>query len=187
MAQVKNNVLLSGLSGKLGDSIVFRQLNGKTIVAKLPGPPQTSSEKQKKMRGHFQQAIIYAKNAVRAADTKERYAAEAKKRKGLTAYNVAIADFFHAPDIHTVDLSKYAGNTGDEIHVTASDDFAVQSVHVQIHNADGSLVEEGYASHTTDNVWVYVATCFNESLDGDRIVVTASDLPGNTTSEERNV
>jgi hypothetical protein len=187
MAQSKNNVVTFGLSGKVGNILVFRQRDGKTIVAKLPKQPQPASEKQVAMRKRFQQATIYAKNAIEATDTAARYAAEAKKKKGLTAYNVAVADFFHAPDIHTIDLSKYNGNAGDEIRITASDDFAVKSVHVQINNADGSLVEEGNASHEAGNVWVYVAASLNENLDGDRIVVTASDLPGNIAAEERSL
>jgi hypothetical protein len=47
---------------------------------------------------------VYAKGAVEAAETKELYDKEAKKKKGVTAYNVAVADFFSAPDIHTIDL-----------------------------------------------------------------------------------
>jgi hypothetical protein len=187
MAKSTNNVLTYGLSGKIGDLLVFRQKDGKTIVAKVPEQTKTASDKQKEQRKRFQQATIYAKNAVEAADTKGLYDEGAKKKKGITAYNVAVADFFSAPDIHTVDLSAYTGKVGDEIRVTVSDDFAVQSVHVQINNADGSLVEDGYATHGAGDLWVYAATQPNESLDGDRIVISASDLPGNITTEQRSL
>jgi len=36
MAQSKNNIITHGLSGKVGDLIVFRSWNGKTIVASKP-------------------------------------------------------------------------------------------------------------------------------------------------------
>jgi hypothetical protein len=187
MAKSTNNVLTYGLSGKIGDLLVFRQKDGKTIVAKVPEQSKTTSDKQKEQRKRFQQATIYAKNAVNSAGVKERYAEGAKKKKGITAYNVAVADFFNAPDIHSIDLSEYTGKVGDEIRVTVSDDFAVQSVHVQINNADGSLVEDGYAVYSAGNLWIYAATQPNENLDGDRIVISASDLPGNITTEERSL
>ncbi|MDR1198508.1 MAG: hypothetical protein LBK94_05790 [Prevotellaceae bacterium] len=187
MAKSKNNVITYGLSGKIGDLLVFRQVDGKTIVSKIPEQPKTVSEKQKANRGRFQQAVIYAKIAIEAAETKDLYAEQAKKKKGITAYNIAVADFFNAPDIDTVDLSAYAGAAGDVIRIIVSDDFAVKSVHVKISNADGSLVEEGYAVRGAGNLWIYTAVQNNDSLDGDRILITASDLPGNTVSEERSL
>jgi hypothetical protein len=66
-----------------------------------------------------------------------------------------------------------------------SDDFAVKSVHVRIINADGSLVEEGPAVNSAGSAWIYTAAQNNESLDGDKIIITASDLPGNITTEEQ--
>jgi hypothetical protein len=187
MAKSKNNVVTYGLSGKVGDLLIFRQKDGKTIVAKVAEPSKTASDKQKETRKRFQQATIYAKAATVMPETKDLYVEAAKKKKGQTAYNVAVADFFNAPDINTVDVSDYAGEEGDTIRVIASDDFAVKSVQVQISNADGSLVEEGEATHSVGNLWIYTATQRNESLDGDRIVITASDLPGNSTTEERSL
>jgi hypothetical protein len=184
MAKSKNNVVTYGLSGKIGDLLVFSQRDGKTIVSKLPQTPTVASEKQKEQRKRFQKATIYAKAAVADVQTKEQYNLAAKKKKGLTAYNIAVADFFNAPDIDTVDLSAYTGSAGDEIRIIVTDDFAVKSVHVHISNADGTLVEEGYAVNSAGNIWIYAATQNNESLDGDKIVITASDLPGNIVTEE---
>jgi hypothetical protein len=121
MATSKNNVVTFGLSGKIGDMLVFRQMGGRTIVSS-------------------------------------------------------------APDIEQVDLSGYTGKVGDRILVQASDDFAVKSVHVHIANADGSLVEKGEAEHA-GILWAYTATQNNESLEGDKIIISASDLPGNVTEE----
>lgn len=36
MAESKNNIVTHGLSGKVGDLLVFSQRNGKTIVSKAP-------------------------------------------------------------------------------------------------------------------------------------------------------
>jgi hypothetical protein len=46
------------------------------------------------------------------------------------------------------------GKVGDVIGTTATDDHAVQSVHVKIENSNGSLVEEGDAQQqAAPNQW----------------------------------
>jgi hypothetical protein len=185
MATSKKNVVTFGLSGKIGDMLVFRQMGGKTIVSSVPEKSQVASEKQLAQRKRFQQAIIYAQIATADPETKGLYDAAAKKGKKLV--NVAVADLFNAPDIEQIDLSGYSGNVGDRIRIIASDDFAVKSVHVRITNADGSLVEEGNAAQGVSKLWIYTAAQSNEQLDGDKIVVSASDLPGNVTTEEETL
>jgi hypothetical protein len=189
MAKQKNNVVTHGLSGKVGDLLIFRQIKGKTVVSKIPEMPKTATEKQKASRRRFQQATLYAKQATKNPVTRDLYAAAANKGKdkGRTAYNVAVADFYNAPDIDTIDVSSYAGAVGDEIRVIASDDFLVKSCHIQIIDADGSTVEEGEAVNSAGNLWIYAATQNNESLESNKIIVTVSDLPGNITQEERSI
>ncbi|MDR2287370.1 MAG: hypothetical protein LBE04_07850 [Prevotellaceae bacterium] len=101
-------------------------------------PPKS----KKKSRKRFQKATIYAKGAIDDPQIREQYDAVTKKKKGLTAYNVTVADFYNAPDIEEIDLSGYAGDAGDEIKIIASDDFKVISVHVEIINADGENTDE---------------------------------------------
>jgi hypothetical protein len=94
MAKQKGNVVTYGLSGKIGDLLIFRQVGGKTVISKIPEPSKTVSEKQKAHRKRFQQAVIYAQSALALPETGDRYAAAAKK--GQTPINVAVADFFNA-------------------------------------------------------------------------------------------
>jgi len=187
MAESKNNVITHGLSGKLGDLIVFRNRNGKTYVASTPreqtGEP---SEAQKKHQKKFQQAVLYGKSALADPATKAAYQASAAQNEN--AYNVAVADFMHAPDIDEIDLSTYSGKVGDTIKVKATDNFIVKEVAVGIFNADGSEVEHGLAQLSTNGIdWVYTTTANNESLAGDKIVIQATDLPGNTTIGEKEL
>ena len=185
MAQSKNNIITHGMSGKIGDLIVFRNLNGKTIVASKPTERKGElSEGQKQNLKRFQQATIYAKSAVADPALKEEYKAVAKE--GESAYNVAVADFMHAPDISEVNLSHYSGKVGDTISLTATDDFKVVEVFVSILNEDGTEVEEGYAQPAPGGVaWIYTATANNDSLTGDKIIIRASDLPGHTAEVEQ--
>lgn len=185
MAKSKNNVITHGLSGKIGDLLIFRQVHGQTVVSKVAEPPTTTSEKQAAHRKRFQQAVLYAKAAVESPETGKLYKAAAKK--GKRVFNLAVADFFNAPDIDSIDVSEYSGNAGDRILVTATDDFAVKSVSVRIVNADGSLVEDGEAVQSTGALWIYTAAQNNENLEGDKIVITVADLPGNLSSEELKI
>jgi len=185
MAQSKNNIITHGMSGKIGDLIVFRTLNGKTIVTNKPAKRKGElSEGQKLHHKRFQQATIYAKSATANPALKEAYKEAAKE--GLTPYNVAVADFMHAPDINEVNVSKYNGKAGSTISINATDDFKVAEVFVIILNQDGTEVEEGYAQPTPGGIeWIYTATADNDSLTGDKIIIRASDLPGHTTELEQ--
>jgi hypothetical protein len=183
MAKSKNNVITRGLSGKIGEMLIFRQVGGRTVVSTVTEQQLSASDAQTKHRKRFQQAAIYAKGAAHDEQAGDLYAAAAKQRK-ISAFNVALADFLNGPDIELVDISKYTGAPGDEIRIIASDNFAVESVFVNITNIDGSLVEEGYAVKGLANSWVYVAQQTNENLEGDRILITAADLPGNVTEQE---
>ncbi|GIJ97564.1 hypothetical protein CAPN001_21330 [Capnocytophaga stomatis] len=186
MAESKNNIITHGLSGKVGDLLVFSQRNGKTIVSQKPTKKTITSEKVKEQMAKFQQATIYAKTALKNPAVKEEYQSEADKKQGVTAYNVAVADMLQAPKIEQIDLSGYTSQVGDTIKVRAYDDFKVVSVTIHIYNSDGSLVEEGNA---VDNGldWVYTATQINADLSGDKIVARATDLPTNTTESVKNI
>jgi hypothetical protein len=62
MAKQKGNVVTHGLRGKVGDLLIFRQVDGETIVSKIPESSKTVSEGQKRQRKNFQKAIFYAKS-----------------------------------------------------------------------------------------------------------------------------
>jgi hypothetical protein len=185
MAKQKGNVVTHGLSGKVGDLLVFRQRDGQTIVSKIPEQSKTVSEKQKAQRHRFRQAVIYARSAVEDPETKEIYDAVAAK-KGKTPFIAAVADFLGVPEIEHIDLSRYTGQQGDTIRLEVSDDTMVKYVHVSIIKSDGSLLEEGEAKPDVSGyVWTYIATQNNSDLSGDKIVVSVSDLPGNVVEESK--
>lgn len=72
MAESKNNIITHGLSGKVGDLIVFSQRNGKTIVSRAPRDKTTEdTENQKAHKRKFQRAILYSKVVLSNPDTKK--------------------------------------------------------------------------------------------------------------------
>ena len=85
-------------------------------------------------------------------------------------------------------MDRYTGEAGSFITVTVTDDFVVSSVHVKIENMDGTMVEEGEAVQANTGIdWVYTATVANENMSGDKITVTAYDMPGNTDNFENEI
>lgn len=187
MAESKNNVVTHGLSGKVEDLLVFSQRNGKTIVSKVPQERTGElSDKQEVQKLKFQRAVLYAKTVMNDVDKKQMYEAMSDDSKGISAYNVAVADLLNAPKIQEINLSTYTGNPGDIIRIIATDDFEVVSVIVKIENADGSLVEEGNAVNNGAE-WVYTATVLNADLSGDKITIIASDNPANLTEKSETL
>jgi hypothetical protein len=182
----KNNRVMRGASGALGDELVFRQRAGKTVIS-VPQLPRLDNptEKQKAVRIKFEAASQYATTAIANADLKEAY--QAKAKRGMSAYNVALTDFFKAPVVTGIDISNYSGSPGDTIQVLATDDFKVQAVRVSILNAAGAIVEEGAAIAAPDanDRWIYTATTANAAAAGGKVSVQASDLPGNVTTAEQ--
>ena len=113
-------------------------------------------------------------------DSKERHALMRRAPAGKSVYQVALADFLKAPDIKEVDVSKYNGQIGSTIRVRATDDFMVSQVWVAICIKDGNILEQGEAQRLANGVdWLYTATVNNTIMAGNKIVVRASDLPGN--------
>lgn len=172
----------------VGDQIVYSQRRGKTIVGVAPrasSVPPTAA--QIAHRRAFQQAAIYAQGEALDPAVRNIYGAEANERQ-VSVYNIVLADMLQAPDIEEIDLTRYTGQVGDTLLVTAVDDFAVVQVRIRIENGDGSLVETGDAvQQPNPQQWLYTATVRNASLAGDKITVQVTDRPGNLDQEVRTL
>lgn len=97
---------------------------------------------------------------------------------------MAMTDFLRPPVITEVNHSAYDGTaSGQKIIVQVADAVKVTAVKVEIQNSDESTVEQGNAT-LKDGKWEYVTTATNVSTAGDKIIITATDRPGNTTKKE---
>ncbi|MES2380007.1 MAG: hypothetical protein V4538_03135 [Bacteroidota bacterium] len=184
MAIVNKNLITKGLSGMLGGTLVFRSVGDKTVVATAPSTSKVPTVAQKNQRERFQQAVLYAKSQMADPIIKAEYETHAKGSGAPNAYNIAVADFFNAPDITEIDLSKYLGKKGDTIRIRVTDDFKVESVSVEITNDKGT--EKGNAVMQANKLdWLYTVIDDNTSTVGNKIVIKAYDMPGNETKEEQ--
>lgn len=186
MSKIKNNPLLKGASGMLGDVIVFREVRGKLIMANRPKKRDEPTEQQRITKLRFLRAVSYGKQQAADPVSKAEYAAAINDRNN-SAYAVAMNDYLSAPVIDMVDVSAYHGSVGDTIAINASDDFKVVSVRVTITDSNGNLIEQGEAllREGTPDDWRYTATVENATLPGTKVVVAASDKPGNVTRAEK--
>jgi len=179
MAKVKLNPLLEQVRGQLGD-LVFKQYADKTVLSRKPSFEGVEwSAAQVTHRERFRQAVAYAKSALADPEAQAAYSAAARAA-GRTAFNLAVADFFHLPVVDEVDLSGYSGRVGDPITIRASDDFAVVEVRVILMGAEGEVLETDTAVETPPGSgrWVYRATTAAPTGATVRVVVTATDRPG---------
>ncbi len=185
MSQIKNNPLLKGASGMLGDVVVFREVRGKVIMCNRPKKSETPTEHQKEMSSRFLRAVRYARKQLSIPEAKAEYALGITDSKH-SAYVVALADYLNAPTISAVDASRYKGAVGDILFIRASDDFKVVAVQVIIRNEADVVIEQGDAVLQPDSFddWQYKATVPNATLVGTKIEVKASDKPGNVTTAE---
>ena len=185
MAKVKLNPILEQLSGKVGD-LVFKRYGDKTVIAQAPDTENRAwSEAQAAHRERFRQAALYGKMVMADPETKALYE-QAAEAKGKPVFSLTVADFFKAPSVDEIDLSAYTGAAGDEIVITASDDFDVASVGVALTDGEGNAIENGAAVETPPDSgrWLYTATADVETGTTVRISVTAEDRPGGVGSSE---
>ncbi|PZR23717.1 MAG: hypothetical protein DI535_23475 [Citrobacter freundii] len=182
MAESRYNVVMHGASGVVGGLIQFSQRNGKTIIGKRRKRSSTPSEGQLGIRRKFKKAAVFAQVSLEIPERLALY--EAQAAPGITAFNVAIKDYFTPPEIVEIINTSYTGAPGGRIDILATDDVSVRSVTVSINTAQGTLVESGEAVKTEQGFWYYTTTAVSPLPEGSKVVVTAIDLPGNTTNAE---
>ena len=132
MALVKNNPMVDGISGMVGNSIVFKQVRGKTIMCNRPPKPQTQSAPQKETRDRFRKASEWAKSILLDADQKAYYQKKAHKLKLPNAYTAAIADYMRSAKVTQV--NQYDDKTTFSVH---KKDFAVVQVDIVVKKDSG--------------------------------------------------
>ena len=164
MAKVRDNIVVRGLSGSIGDVVLQHMPDGKTYVRSRPDFSRRKFSKgQKKHQSRFQEAVAYARDAAKSKPIYAKLAAGTTK----SAYNFALSDWFNPPVIHTIERKR------GRIRVEASDNVMVTRVQVTVLDEKGKVVEKGEAVKADERWWEYVT-----SADG-KVMAEAWDLAGN--------
>ena len=189
MAHSNNSIITGKFKGSLGKELVFREWEGKTVVAKSPksrtgDPTPAQAELQEK----FLIASRYAKAVTQNPDQSLAQAYAMVLRARQNVYSRSLEDFMSPPVVKRIDTVSYKGSVGDMIITRAVDDFRVTAVRVEIYAADGTLLEAGNTVQNPNGLdWTYQATKVNSAaagLAGCKIKAIASDVPGNEASLE---
>ncbi len=185
MAKMSDNNATHGIRGKV-NQLVYRQRKGETFISKPPIRSAPYSEAQKNIVSTFKQAVLYARSILQDAAIKLAYTKKAKRNQ--TPFNLAIADYFKAPVIVSVDLAQLANQIGSKISALVTDNFRVEAVKVKIEKSNGTLVEEGDAVLQPDGLhWLYITTTATAKTTGNKVSITATDLPGNSIVDQKTI
>jgi hypothetical protein len=64
----------------------------------------------------------------------------------------------------------------------------LKTVKVGIEKSDGTLIEEGNAAIQPDGLnWQYTTTTANGNNAGNKLLITATDLPGHSITEQKTI
>lgn len=96
MAKLSEDSPLNGMGGTIGKDLVFRTVNGETIVSQKPVfNPKKTTRAQKQTRSRFAQASLFAKKVTRDPLKKEYYKKMAMDLKLPNAYTAAIKEYMN--------------------------------------------------------------------------------------------
>jgi hypothetical protein len=184
MAVSYNNVITLNYSGRVGD-IVFRNYNGKSVMAKRPDCSKViKTARQFEFMNKFAKAVKYGLFVKDNPALCEYYK---KKRPDLSPYHAGVSDYQSSPVIEHVDVSEYQGHPGDVVTVSAWDKWNIEGVGVVIFNSLGDVIEFGEAvpkEFSGNTEWDYTATIENQDYKSSRILVRVKDRPGNVVEAE---
>jgi hypothetical protein len=156
MPKINQNIIMQGLVGMLGNSIVLRKHGNSTIMTIAPKKSSTPpTENQLTRRAKFKEAVAYAQAQLKDERSKAIY--QTKATTVRTAYHIALADYMNAPVVHEINIGKGMTRKGDIIEVRASDDFEVMAVTLYFLAADAQILHTAPASLTALNeLWKYI-------------------------------
>lgn len=183
MAKTKS-LLTAGLRGTVGGTLVFRRLNGETVVAAAPVPSSKQpSEGQVMQRERFRLASLYAKRAFNDPELRVEYELAAKMKKLPSARAAAIADYFRSPEILNAKISTDQSGVL-MVEAVVVDYLRVKSVTISVNAPDGSVLESGNGVLGIDNqTWTYQVQNSANLVSETRFDIAATDLPGNVTTQ----
>ena len=168
MAKVKKNVVVEGLSGRIGN-LVFKQYGDKTVVCKWPthDPNRTPTPGEARQRGRIQEAASKAK-AVLATVEGDVYYQAARKRLGKhSAYHTAVYDYFGVPEITAVNR-----DADHNLLIRVRDNVGVREVRVEM---NGEIGLAAPLDEVPSELWRYSVDDWQNS----EIKIFAEDWMGN--------
>jgi hypothetical protein len=90
MAEVKENYVVKGISGKVGNMMVYKIINGKTFMTKYPDRSKVKYNKEQiEFREIFAKAAKFASEIISDPAKKSAYPRQGRK----SIYHCALSDY----------------------------------------------------------------------------------------------
>ena len=183
MALLAANSVLQGLTGMIGNQLVFRKHGDKTVVSKKPYRcRRRTSELQQLYLNKFKEASKYARTLLRDRDKYEHYTKLAKKHKKHSAYNLIISEYMLFIRIEEKETPRQGDKKRVVLSITKKNNYKVDSVNVQLLSPSGETVAIGEANRISSSDWVFKLAAPPEK--GSSIIVTALDAFGMPTIKQ---
>lgn len=181
MAKIYKNIYLRGLNGVDGDKTVYcTTRSGKTIFVR--GDRCDGNWKYMAMSIPKGQPAAIRAAAMYAyfASTQDVYV-ELECATGVSAYTLAIADWFGTPKVLQLDLDGWTGQIGQTIRVKVRDNIMVAAVTVVIRDPQKNFLEMGEAvqSEVGGAWWDYTTQTQVDMSPFPLVAAIVQDLPGN--------
>lgn len=178
MAKLSPSSLLNGVSGKIG-GLVFRQVNGKTVVQAYQESRVKRSELQVLFNDKMRLASSHAKVALRDPAVRAYYEKKKKRLNVSSAYTAACTDFMRHGRIDKIDTSKY--NKGQVVVKAYKAELGFEDVVVKLSTRERGEVMQSKAVSKGNGEWVFQGKGPMPKLAEVVITVEAKDKTGNVT------
>jgi hypothetical protein len=178
MAKLSPSSMMYGASGKVG-GLVFRQVNGETVVQGCGEARVKRSELQLTFNHKMRVASMHARAALCNPAVKAHYEKKKKRLNVSSAYTAACTDFLRHGRIDKVDTSKY--DKGIIMVKAFKADLGFEEVVVKIKTLNGCEVVKGKAIDKGEGQWLFRSGVPLPRLEDAVITIAAKDKTGNVT------
>lgn len=182
MANLHRNILIHKLTAVLGERFLYRKA-GTAMTMFSNKPVHRDGEAYAGRRNTHQDLLREATTYANFAQTQETYINKAG-RTNVTAYYIALMDWFEGPSVLEIDVDTWTGEPGQTIRVKARDNVKVAKVTLVICDVDENVLETGEAVQSEPgNAWWHYTTRSHINIEPFPMVeAIAQDLSGNQDS-----
>lgn len=179
MANIYRKIAIHRLTELLSDPFADQLTDPGTII--FANQPTSDQNQRNAETGTTNQDAL--RQATTYANFARRQDVYVNKAKGdnVTAYTIALIDWFGAPKVLEINVDHWTGQIGQTIRVKARDNVRVASVFVVIRDADENVVEMGEAVQVEVGSpwWNYTTTSHIKITPFPFVEAIAQDLAGN--------
>ncbi len=175
MAVIRDNIFVLGARGRVGN-LIYRIRYGILEFYSLPKRKKKKpSPAQEAQRFLMKRAVGFAKGLKTNEAMRLFYEEMARKRHFTNAYHAAISHVLTNPSILDVDFSEYLAQAEDSIRFKPAAWDKVESVKVILKDAEGEIIESGWAKSDTRDWWRYVVQASHEDRPAATVVFEIHD------------